>query len=168
MTQPMQTRRHPIFVSPRRVSPLDRSIARGFDLLIAAALFSLGDAIFYALGVVLSFGYLLLQDGWGPSVGKRLFGLRVLHDGTDRPASVSRSAMRNVPFALGVLFAAVPAFWIFFVLVFLPLLALEVFFVLRLDSGARLGDVLADTYVDGRLRRPSPLDSIGGDPSEPI
>lgn len=164
----MALRKHPIFIATRRASPFDRIAAKGFDLLVAAAVFSLGDALNYSLGVLACFALLLLQDGWGPSVGKRLFGLRVLQDGTDRPATATQSALRNVPFALGVLLGAIPAFWVFFVLIFFPLMALEIFFVLRLDSGARLGDVLAETYVDDKRRHPAPVESVGGAPSEPI
>ncbi len=153
----MQKRNHPVFLSPRRVSSFDRIAARVFDLVVALALFSLGNALSYPLGVCLCFAYLLLQDGWGQSIGKRLFGLRVLQDGTERPTTLAQSALRNVPFAIGVLFVAIPAFWVFFILVFLPLLMVETHFVLRLDSGARLGDVLAETYVDDGLRRPQPM-----------
>jgi uncharacterized RDD family membrane protein YckC len=164
----MINRKKPIFVAVHRVSPFDRIAAKSVDLLIAAALFSLGNALSYALGVLLCLVYLLLQDGFGPSVGKRLLGLRVLQDANDSLCSATQSALRNVPVVLGVLFGAIPAFWVFYVLIFLPLIALELFFVLRLDSGARLGDVLAETYVDDRARRPWTAESVGGEPSEPI
>lgn len=156
----MQLRNHPVFLAARRHSPVDRIVAKAFDGLIAASVFSLGNALSYPVGVVLCFSMLLLQDGWGQSVGKRLFGLTVLQDGTDRPIGMAQSAMRNMPFALGVLLGAIPAFWVFFVLVFVPLLAVEVFFLVRLDSGARLGDVLADTYVSDFARRPNPSETI--------
>ncbi len=164
----MTNRKKSIFFATHRVSPLDRIAARAVDLLIAAALFSVGNALSYSLGVLLCLAFVLLQDGFGPSIGKRLWGLRVLHDSHDRLCSTTQSALRNVPFGLGVLFGAIPAFWVFYVLIFLPLIALELFFVLRLDSGARLGDVLAETYVDDRLRQPVPSESVGGEPSEPI
>lgn len=164
----MPHRKHPVFIASRRVSPADRAAARAVDLLVAVATFSLFNSISYALGVAACFALVLLQDGWGPSVGKRLFGLRVLQDGTDRPATFSQSALRNMPFAMGWLFAAIPAFWVFFVLLVVPLLGLEGYFVLRLDSGARLGDVLADTYVDDEMRRPRPLESDGPRPSDAI
>jgi uncharacterized RDD family membrane protein YckC len=164
----MSQRKNPLFIATHRVSSFDRIAAKSVDLLLAAALFSLGNAVSYALGVVACFTFLLLEDGWGPSVGKRLFGLRVLHDGTDRVCSSTQSALRNVPFALGVLFGAIPAFWVFFALIFLPMMGLEIFFVLRLDSGARLGDVLADTYVDDKLRKPTPAETVGSEPSQPI
>ncbi len=156
----MQQRIHPVFLAARRHSPVDRIAAKAFDGLVVAAVFSLGNAISYPLGVLLCFSMLLLQDGWGQSVGKRLFGLTVLQDGTDRPIGMAQSAMRNMPFALGILFGAIPAFWVFFVLLFLPLIGIEVFFLVRLDSGARLGDVLADTYVSDAKRRPTPSETI--------
>jgi len=154
----MQMRKHPIFTASRRISPVDRIAAKGVDLVIAAAVLSVGNAVFYPLGVLLCFFFLLLQDGWGPSVGKRLFGLRVLQDGSDAPATLAQSGLRNVPFALGILFGAIAAFWVFFVLIFVPLFALELYFVARLDSGARLGDVLAGTYVCDKQRQPAPLE----------
>lgn len=156
----MQRRNHPVFIAPRRGSPFDRIAAKVFDLSVAVAVFSLGNAVSYPLGVLLCFLFLLLQDGWGKSVGKRLFGLRVLQDGTDLPATLSQSALRNFPFALGVLLGAIPAFWAFFVLVFIPLFLLELYFVMRLDSGARLGDVLAATYICDKERQPRPVDPI--------
>lgn len=150
----MQKRKHPVFIATQRISAVDRVAAKAVDVLIAGAVFSLGNAIAYTLGVVLCVTFLFLQDGWGQSVGKHLFGLRVLEDGTDRPASPGQSALRNLPFGLAMLFAAVPALWVFFVLAFVPLLVLEFYFVIRLDSGVRLGDVLAETYLCDKQRRP--------------
>jgi uncharacterized RDD family membrane protein YckC len=154
----MQRRSHSIFTAVRRASPFDRVGAQLFDLLVAAAAFSVGNAVYYFLGVSFCFLYLLLKDGWGPSIGKRLFGLRVLQDSSATAATPAQSALRNFPFGMGILFIAIPAFWVFFILVFIPLLFIEFYFIFRLESGLRLGDVLAVTYVCDSLRQPRPMD----------
>lgn len=145
-----------LFLSQHRVSAFDRTLARALDFLVAGALFSLGFAVSYAVAVILACLYLLFQDAWGSGVGKRLLGLRLVQEGSGQSATWAQGVLRNVPFAVGLLLAAIPAFWVFFLLVFVPWLVLETFFVWRLESGRRLGDVLAYVHVDDSLRRPTP------------
>ena len=112
-----------------------RFLAFGFDLLLASGLGALlGSALFIA-GLSVAGIYLLMRDGCfqGQSVGKRLFGLRVIHAATQQPCGFGRSMARNVlwivPFVNAVF--AVEALW-------------------RVSHGAdgcHWGDRLADTRV---------------------
>jgi uncharacterized RDD family membrane protein YckC len=150
-------RKNPIFLTHKRASPVDRVCAKGVDFLVAAAFFSLVNLVSYPLAILVCLVFALGVDGFGPSVGKRIFGLRVLQDDNDLPATKLQSVLRNVPFGLGILFGAIPVFWVFFALLFVPLFAAEVFFLFRLDSSSRLGDVLAETYISNAQRQPGPL-----------
>jgi uncharacterized RDD family membrane protein YckC len=147
-------RKHSLFLQGRKSSPLDRLCAKAVDILVVAAVFSLLNLVSYFLAVIGGVALVLVQDGWGQSVGKRLFGLYVLADETDAPGTLLQSILRNVPLALGLLFGSIPVFWVFFAIVFVPLIAAEFLFLIRIDSGTRLGDVLAETYVSDAGRRP--------------
>lgn len=104
--------------------------------------------------MLICLAFVLSLDAFGPSVGKQIFGLRVLQDDNDLPSTKPQSILRNVPFGLGILFGSIPVFWVFFALLFVPLVIAELFFLFRLDSGSRLGDVLAETYVSNAWRQP--------------
>ncbi len=124
------------------------------DFLVVVAVFSIVNIASYPLAVLICLAFVLFLDGFGPSVGKQIFGLRVLQDDNDLAATKVQSVLRNVPFGLGILFGAIPVFWVFFALLFLPLFTAEIFFLFRLDSASRLGDVLAETYVSNAGRQP--------------
>ena len=116
--------------------------------LIAAALFLTADALF----------------GPGRSLGKRLFGLRVLVVRTQRPAGVRESIRRNFLFALGLLPALAGAPLPLTFAAIAAIVALEAVVALRpltRDLGQRrLGDLVAGTQVvdaSVALRLPQPL-----------
>lgn len=126
---------------------LSRLIAKGIDLFIVLIL----SVFFYPLGLLLSLVYLAVGDCLqnGQSVGKRLIGLQVisLEDGTY--CSLRQSVIRNLPFIVPITLAIIPIGFILSAIVGLPLMLLELFFIFKLDSGHRLGDVMADTSVMG-------------------
>jgi uncharacterized RDD family membrane protein YckC len=126
--------------------------ARLIDLAFAWLLFH----VFDAAGGVVSILYLLLGDGLmhGQSLGKRLFGIRVVHLPTRSGARYRESMLRNAPFGLVVLFVMMPdplgarAFMAAVVLIG----SVEIFRVLRDPLGIRLGDVWGQTQVvDGKV-----------------
>lgn len=141
----MKTRSY-ILESPRKTARSARVLAKGIDFFI-----SLLIALFlYPLGVVLAIAYLCISDfvQEGQSVGKRFIGFKVisLKDGT--PCSLKQSIVRNLPFTVPLLFCIVPVWgWIFSLFLLIPFILLELFFIFRLDSAHRLGDVMADTTV---------------------
>ena len=86
----------------------------------------------------------------GQSVGKRFLGLRVISLKDGSSCSLQQSIYRNLPFIIPLSFAIVPLWgWIFCLLLLVPLCALELYLIFTLDSGHRLGDVMADTSVIG-------------------
>ena len=134
---PVLMRQPKAFVSPYPKADVRKraaaAIADGMLLLTCAVLAGTQHSIlFVAIGAV----YLLLRDALfipGQSVGKFLFGLRVISLGHGRPCSRLQSAQRN--FILVVPGLNVVA------------TVLEAIAVTRDPQGQRLGDMLANTQV---------------------
>jgi hypothetical protein len=73
-------------------------------------------------------------------------------------AGFSESLQRNAPFSVVALCWALPLLWPVFVLVGLPVVAVESWRAWREPLGLRYGDVLADTQVvDGKVMVADPL-----------
>jgi uncharacterized RDD family membrane protein YckC len=141
----------------RGLPPADfrrRALARAVDLLIALLPILLAPRGHPHAGEVLFAALLLYGDslfGPGRSLGKRLTGLRVVVLATRRSAGMRDSVLRNLPFALAVVPAALGASRPVFTLVLACILAVEALVALRpltRDLGQRrLGDLLAGTQV---------------------
>lgn len=129
-----------------RVARLSRILAKFIDIFVVLLLI----LPFYPLGVLMGLIYLALSDSLqhGQSVGKKTFGFRVVDVETGNPCSVKQSVVRNLPFLIPVFFSIFPFWgWIITFLVGIPLGILELYFILSLDTGHRIGDVMADTTV---------------------
>ena len=129
-----------------RVAKLTRLIAKAIDLFIVLCL----SVWFFPLGVVLGVIYMSICDGLnnGQSVGKKFMGFAVksLEDGT--PCSFQQSVIRNLPFTLPLLVTSLPIIgWILGPILGVVLIGFELYLLYNLDSGHRLGDVMADTSV---------------------
>ena len=129
-----------------RVAKLTRLIAKAIDLFIVFC-FSI---FLYPLGLMLGIVYIAMSDGMGhgQSAGKRFMGFAVksLEDGS--PCSYRQSIIRNLPFILPLTLAIVPFWgWILGGILAVALIGLELYLLYNLDSGHRLGDVMADTSV---------------------
>ena len=129
-----------------RVAKLTRLIAKAIDLFIVLCL----SVWFFPLGVVLGVIYMSICDGLnnGQSVGKKFMGFAVksLEDGT--PCSYKQSVIRNLPFTLPLLITSLPIIgWILGPILGVVLIGFELYLLYNLDSGHRLGDVMADTSV---------------------
>lgn len=130
-----------------RVAKLTRLIAKAIDLFIVVC-FSIW---FYPLGVVLGIIYMSISDGLsnGQSAGKKFMGFAVksLEDGS--PCSYKQSVIRNLPFTLPLLVALLLPIigWILGAILGVVLIGFELYLLYNLDSGHRLGDVMADTSV---------------------
>ncbi|WXH33938.1 hypothetical protein WA016_07948 [Myxococcus stipitatus] len=126
--------------------------ARIVDVAVAWGLY----VVCGAAGSVVALLFLLLADGMiqGQSVGKRIFGVKVMHLPTRSAARHRDSTLRNAPLALIVLLGMMPA----------PLGAvaaaaglvviggIEAWRVVRDPLGWRLGDTWAQTQVvDGKV-----------------
>lgn len=130
-----------------KVSTLVRCLAKGIDLCV---IFFFSIVLPYPLGVLLGFIYTLVHDGLfkGQSLGKKFFNLRVVHVKTNQPCSLRESVIRNTPLGVATFFGIIPFWgWIILILLGLPLVALEIYLMVTLENGGRLGDVMADTRV---------------------
>ncbi|MCY4644135.1 MAG: RDD family protein [Bacteriovoracales bacterium] len=137
-----------ILKSSLNTARLSRTLAKAIDLFLALIITILA----YPIGVVLAVAYLGVSDciQGGQSVGKRFLGFRVISLKDGLPCSLRQSVYRNLPFTIPLFFAIIP-FWggMFCLLLLIPLCALEFYLIFTLDSGHRLGDVIADTTVIG-------------------
>lgn len=100
-------------------------------------------------GPLLAAAYLLLADAisHGQSFGKRIFGVRAVVVSRRAPAGVRESILRNAPFGLVMLFAAVPLLWPVLIVAGVPIVAFETWQVATDRLGIRIGDFFADTQV---------------------
>ena len=128
-----------------------RGCARVLDLAIAWVLYvSTGPA-----GVVVALLYLLFADGMlqGQSLGKKLFGVKVVYLPTRQGARHRDSVLRNSPFGLVIILGMMPDLGLrAFIAGCIVVGAIEVVKVWRDPLGLRLGDLWANTQVtDGKV-----------------
>jgi uncharacterized RDD family membrane protein YckC len=109
-----------------------------------------------AAGGVVALLFLLLADGMfqGQSVGKRIFGVKVMHLPTRSAARHRDSTLRNAPLALIVLLGLMPPPLgaVAFLGGLVVIGGVEALRVVRDPLGLRLGDTWAQTQVvDGKV-----------------
>ena len=134
-----------------KVSVMNRVIAKVIDLVFIVALAAI---LPYPLGPLLGFLYSLFADGMpiqgfrGQSLGKKAMKLRVRNVLNKNSATLKESALRNAPVGVATFFAIIPVWgWLILGLIGIPLMAMEIYLMLSVDSGHRLGDVMGDTEV---------------------
>ncbi len=134
-----------------KTSVINRVAAKLIDL---ALVISVAAILPYPLGPLVGFAYSLLADGIvykgiaGQSVGKRVLKLQVLNKDTHKPATYRESALRNAPVGVATFFAIIPVWgWLILGLIGMPLMAMEIYLMLTVESGHRLGDVMGETEV---------------------
>ncbi len=134
-----------------KVSVMNRVIAKIIDLVFVVAL---AAVLPYPLGPLLGFLYSLFADGIpfagfrGQSLGKKVMKLRVQNAVNRVPASLKESALRNAPVGVATFFAIIPVWgWLILGLIGVPLMIMEIYLMLSVDTGHRLGDVMGDTEV---------------------
>jgi len=131
-----------------RTAKFTRLIAKAVDLFIVLIL----AMLFYPFGLLLALFYLGIADSMygGQSVGKRIMGFSVISLEDGKPCTIKQSVIRNLPILVPLAFAIIPPWGIIFsTILFIPLVLLEVYLLFKLDTGHRLGDVMADTTVIG-------------------
>ncbi len=136
-----------------KASLLLRAGARVVDVAVAWGLAVVCGA---AAGPIVALLFLLLADGMlqGQSVGKRVFGVKVMHLPTRSAARHRDSTLRNAPLALVVLLGMMPPplGMVAFSAGLAAIGGVECWRVLRDPLGQRLGDVWAQTQVvDGKV-----------------
>jgi hypothetical protein len=129
-----------------------RTGARAVDVGVAWGLFVLLGQV----GMLAALLFLLLADGMlqGQSVGKRIFGVRVMHLPTRSAGRHRDSAIRNSPLGLIVLLGMLPPplGGLAFVAGLAVIGGVEVWSALKDPLGQRRGDVWAQTQVvDGKV-----------------
>ena len=137
-----------ILRSSIRTAKLSRIIAKGIDLFIVLIL----AMLFYPFGLLLSLTYLAISDSLhgGQSVGKKFIGFSVISLEDGKPCTPKQSVIRNLPLLIPLAFSIIPPWGIIFcTILIIPLVLLELYLLFKLDSGHRLGDVMADTTVIG-------------------
>ncbi|OFZ83184.1 MAG: hypothetical protein A2583_01850 [Bdellovibrionales bacterium RIFOXYD1_FULL_53_11] len=135
-----------------KASITNRIVAKIIDIIIVVAV---AVILPYPLGPLLGFIYSILADGMnhgpfkGQSIGKKIMKLQVVSLKQERmPAGYKDSAFRNAPVGVATFFAIIPIWgWIILALIGLPLMAIEIYLMVRIDTGHRLGDVMGDTEV---------------------
>lgn len=143
--QSMLSRKY-LLKSSIRVARFARVLAKAIDIFIVL----ICCVAMYPWGVLLGAGYMAICDSiqQGQSVGKKFIGFSVvsLHDGSS--CSLKQSVVRNLPFTVPLLFAIFPIWgWIFSAILGTALVLLEIWLLFKIESGNRLGDVMADTTV---------------------
>ena len=129
-----------------KISTLTRCIAKGIDLGVIIML----SLILPPAGAFLGFLYTLTHDGLykGQSLGKYIFQLKVIHLKNDEPCTLRESMIRNATLGVATFFGIIPFWgWIILIVLGIPLVALEIYLMVTLENGGRLGDVMADTRV---------------------
>lgn len=129
-----------------KVARFSRLLAKAIDLFIVLVL----SIFFYPGGIILSLIYMTFADAIqnGQSVGKKFIGFSVISLEDGSPCSVKQSFIRNLPIIIPLFFAIIPIWgWVIAFVLGIPVIALEVYLLYKLDSGHRLGDVMADTTV---------------------
>ena len=126
--------------------------ARLADLGTSYAIFLLGGRA----GAVLAILYILLADGIfeGQSIGKKIFGIRVVHLPTRSPGRKRDSTLRNAPLALPLLLWMMPEGlgMVAFLAGAIVIGVVEAWRVVRDPLGWRFGDIWAQTQVvDGKV-----------------
>ena len=134
-----------------KVSVVNRVIAKMIDLF---AVFFVAAILPYPLGPLVGFAYSLAADGiphpdfQGQSLGKKLMKLKVMQTVEKRPANFRDSAVRNAPVGVATFFAIIPIWgWLILAMIGIPLMVMEVYLMITVESGHRLGDVMGDTEV---------------------
>ncbi len=145
-----QLARQPLLRSPGSVNPENRVWAKAIDALLVA-LFALAISFFSPLASVafVIVAWTALDSlGRGQSPGKWLLGLHTIELRRGQKPDWKRAWLRNLPFLQIQLGFAFGGIWIWLLLVpGLVWIGLETYFIFRLESGLRVGDLLSGTRV---------------------
>lgn len=128
-----------------------RILAKLLDLLIMGLLALILPNI---IGPLLGFFYSIAGDALnsgdfqGQSIGKKVFKLRVVRMSDHEPPHLQDAVIRNIPIGVATFFSIIPFWgWIILIVIGIPLMVMEFYLMMRIPTGHRLGDVMADTEV---------------------
>ena len=129
-------------------SKLNRLLAKAIDIVVILVFFAISPL--YPANALAALIYCLIADGLGngQSLGKRIIGLRVVHNDTDEKCTFKESLIRNALLGFAAIFGIIPVWgWMVFILFGLPFIFIEIYLMMSLETGSRLGDLLANTKV---------------------
>lgn len=149
MSKKSTSRKTAIFLGPSGASVFHRFLAKGIDLIFILAFYLVGGLFWTPLGILCAALLGWFQDslGQGQSLGKRMIGLRTIDESTGLPCTLFASFMRNLPLGVVILTLQIPVLGLVSFLGFLLFCALEIYIILTLETGVRLGDVMANTSI---------------------
>jgi hypothetical protein len=140
-----------------KASVLHRVCAKAVDITVVLAC---ARIIPYPVGPLLGFFYSLGGDSLklgtqkSQSVGKKIFKLQTVSrvrqgpHGLREPANLRESIYRNAPVGVATFFGLIPVWgWLILFLIGVPLMIMEIYLMLSVETGHRLGDVMGDTEV---------------------
>ena len=132
----------------QKITVIDIGAHKGetIDLFIVLIL----SVFLYPIGILLALAYISICDyiQSGQSVGKKFIGMAVVSLDDGMPCTIRQSVIRNLPISVPLLFGIIPFWgWLFTVFIGIPVIFFEVYLLFKLDSGNRMGDVMADTTV---------------------
>ena len=129
----------------------------GAKTVDAVLIVGLASTLPYPLGPLLGFIYSLVGDGlnfWifkSQSLGKKILRLQTISTVASRrgkPVGYRASVLRNAPVGVATFFALIPVWgWLILGLIGIPLMVMEVYLMMTIEAGHRLGDVMGDTEV---------------------
>ena len=129
----------------------NRFIAKILDFFIMLIFAYPLQFVFSPLPDLIALAYISCSDAFphGRSLGKRMLHLKVIHSETKASCTLRQSIIRNLPFGLLIFFRLFPAAFgsVFTILLVLPLIGLEIYLLVTLDTQKRFFDVIADTCV---------------------
>src|ERR1700747_3239557 len=142
-----------------KASVLHRVFAKAIDLTLVWLL-TWALPVLYPVGPLIGFLYSLSADSLkfgshqSQSVGKRIMRLQTVSqirhtsDGMREPCNLKESIYRNAPVGVATFFALIPFWgWLGMIFVGVPLMVMEVYLMLSVEAGHRLGDVMGDSEV---------------------
>lgn len=142
-----------------KASVVNRVFAKAIDLTLVW-LCAWALPVPYPIGPAIGFLYSLGADsirfgsGQSQSIGKRIMKLQTVSQirhtetGLREPANLKESIYRNAPVGVATFFALIPFWgWLIMILIGIPLMVMEVYLMLSVAQGHRLGDVMGDTEV---------------------
>lgn len=145
-----QLAKEPLLTSPLRANPENRIIAKALDFVLGLALQGLVSLVSPLFYFVVGFLYWGTIDtlGRGQSPGKWIVGLHTIEVGRGQKITFYQGLVRNILFlTLSCLFYLEAWYWSFLMIPVYLGLILEGFFIFRIRSGLRVGDVLSATRV---------------------
>jgi uncharacterized RDD family membrane protein YckC len=142
-----------------KASVLHRVCAKAVDLMVVLACCA-QHIIPYPVGPLLGFFYSLGADSLklgshqSQSLGKKFFRLQVVSrvrqgsNGLREPCNLKESIYRNAPVGVATFFGLIPVWgWLILFVIGVPLMVMEIYLMLSVETGHRLGDVMGDTEV---------------------